>query len=363
MEIHIGKRKIGAGHPAFIVAELSANHGQSFEKAVKLVQAAAEAGADAVKLQTYTPDTMTMNSRKEWFLVGGKDNPGSWQGKTLYELYQEAYTPWEWHPKLKAVADDLGIILFSTPFDETAVDFLERIDVPCYKIASYEVNDIPLLKKVAQTGKPVIISLGYATSEEAELAVSTLRDNGAKDIAVLHCVTGYSDDPVSEHMHLKTMDDIRDRFQAVAGFSDNNAGIDIPITAAALGASIIEKHFILDHADKTHDARFSIDPDEMAEMVQVIREKPTIRVPSAAGKVHYGPVSPTEEYNRRWRRSLFAVKDIKKGEKFSKENMRSIRPAFGMHTKHYEKIMGKKAARDIEAGTPLAGEHIAGFKE
>lgn len=353
-----GKRKIGPGEPVFIVAELSGNHGQNFEKAVHLIRAAAEAGVDAVKIQTYTADTMTINSQKEWFLVGGKDNPGSWQGKTLYELYQHAYTPWDWHPKLRKIAEDLGIVFFSTAFDETSVDFLEQMDVPCYKVASYEVNDIPLLKKIAKTGKPVLISLGYATQDEAELAIDTLRENGAKEIGVLHCVTGYSDRPNPELINLKTMDDICRRFQAVAGFSDNNAGIDIPITAAALGANIIEKHFIL-NGDESYDARFSITPREMEEMVQTIRNNPSIRVPAAVGRVHYGPTGPIEEYNRRWRRSLFVVQDVKQGEVFSRQNVRSIRPAFGMHTRHFDAVLGKKAALSIEAGTPLSEELVS----
>src|SRR3989338_9718584 len=238
----IGNKNIGSGNPCFIVAELSGNHRQKYEEAVELVKAAQKAGADAVKLQTYTPDTITLNSDKKWFRVGGEDNPANWQGKTLYELYQTAYTPWEWQPKLKKLADELGIILFSSPFDETAVDFLEAMRVPCYKISAYEATDFVLLRKVARTRKPVIISFGYSSEEEIQFALDTLRTFGAKDIVALHCVTGYSDSPRLADMHLSNIDDLRKRFGVVAGFSDNNAGIKIPLMAAASGASIIEKH-------------------------------------------------------------------------------------------------------------------------
>ena len=333
LDIQIDNKKIGIGHPCFIVAEISANHNQNYEKAVEIIKAAAKAGADAIKLQTYTPDTMTIDSDKEWFQVGGKDNPDSWQGKTLYDLYKTAYTPWDWQPRLKKIAEDLGMMLFSTPFDETAVDFLEEMNVPCYKIASYEVNDISLLRKIARTGKPVIISLGYASLEDAELAVSTLRENGTKELAVLHCVTGYSDTPRLENMNLRTIIDIRERFGVVSGFSDNNGGVGVPIIAAAMGASIIEKHFITSRQEGGPDARFSIEPEELARMVKTIRD-----AEKSMGKVQYGPVNEIEEYNKRWRRSLFVVKDMKAGEEFTRENVRSIRPAFGLHTKFIDGI-------------------------
>ncbi len=351
--IHIGGREIGQGKPCFIVAEVSANHHQKYDEAVAMIKAAKEAGADAVKLQTYTPDTITIDSNKEWFLVGGKDNPDDWKGKTLYELYQTAYTPWDWQPKLKKIADEIGIFLFSTPFDETAVDLLESMDVPCYKVASYEVNDVTLLRKIARTGKPVIMSIGYASLEDIELALKTLRENGAKEIAILHCVTGYTGDPDPSVMHLKTMRDIEERFGVVAGFSDNNGGIEIPIIAAAHGAAIIEKHFILRRSDGGPDAKFSIEPQELQEMVATIRKHETM-----LGAPHYGPATEQERYNTRFRRSLFVVKDMKKGEVFTKENARSIRPANGLHTKHYEEIIGKAAAKDIERGTPLAWDLI-----
>lgn len=359
----IGDKTVGAGNPCFIVAELSANHHQKYEEAVELVKAAAEAGADAVKLQTYTPDTMTLNSDKEWFLVGGKDNPELWKGKTLYQLYETAYTPWDWQPKLKKLADDLGIILFSAPFDETSVDFLEKMNVPCHKIASYEATDFILLRKVAGTGKPVILSVGYASEEEVRFAVETLRSNGAKDIAVLHCVTGYSGNPKPEDMNLKTISDIRNRFGVISGFSDNNAGIEIPVMAVKAGAAIIEKHLILDRKSGGPDAQFSLEPQEFKEMILKIRELEGGRdadpVPeSAMGKVHYGPNNELEEYNKRWRRSLFASKDISSGESLTKDNVRSVRPSFGLETKFYDQVIGKKAKNNIEFGTPLSWDLI-----
>ena len=362
-EFKIGNRKIGGDNPVFVIAELSGNHHQNYEEAVKLVKAAKKAGADAVKLQTYTPDTITINCKNKWFISGNKENPGDWLGKSLYELYQTAYTPWEWQSKLKKLADELGIILFSTPFDVTAVDFLERMNVPCYKVASYEVTDIPLLKKIASTGKPVIMSIGMATLGEVEFALEILRKHGAKDIAVLHCVTAYADEPVLANMNLETIADIRKRFGVVSGFSDNNGGIEVPIMSAKSGASIVEKHLILDKTAGGVDSRFSIDPQELAVLVREVRKELMVdesRFKQALGKIHYGPVGKTEEYNRNFRKSLFVVKDIKKGDRFSTVNVRSIRPGFGLHTKYFDEIIGKTASVDIEFGTPLRKEHIVG---
>lgn len=361
--MNIGNKNIGPGNPCFIVAEFSGNHHQKYEEAVALLKAAKEAGADAVKLQTYTPNTMTLNSDKEWFLVGGKENPELWKGKTLYQLYETAYTPWEWQPKLKNLADELGIILFSTPFDETAVDFLEKMNVPCYKIAAYEATDFVLLRKVAQTGKLVIISFGYSSEEEVRFALDALRNNGVRDIVALHCVTGYSGQSKLEDMHLKNIQDLRDQFGVVSGFSDNNAGIEIPIMAVAAGASVIEKHFILDRKTGGPDAQFSIEPQELKELVKKIRAlesgKEKISVPQIAlGEIHYGPNNELENYNKRWRRSLFAGKDIKKGEIFIKDNVRDVRPAFGLETKYFDEVIGKKAAKDIEFATPLSWDLI-----
>lgn len=359
----IQDKHIGSKHPCFIVAELSGNHHQRYEEAVALVKAAKDAGADAVKLQTYTPDTITLNSDKEWFRVGGEDNPAEWKGKTLYELYKMSYTPWEWQPKLKKLADTLGIILFSTPFDETAVDFLEEMNVPCYKIASYEATDFVLLRKVAQTRKPMILSVGYASLKEIEFALQTLRTHGAKDIAVQHCVTGYSPSPKREDIHLRTIADIQKRFGVVAGFSDNNAGIEIPLMAVAAGASIIEKHLTLERKKGGPDAAFSLEPAELREMIQRIRtmESGREQIPvseSVLETPHYGPANELEAHNRRFRRSLFAGKDIKKGELLTKENVRDVRPAFGLPTKYYDEVIGKRATRDIPFATPLSWNMI-----
>lgn len=363
MEIKIANRKIGGNNPVFVVAELSANHHQKYEEAVELVKAAKKAGADAVKLQTYTPDTITLNSDKEWFRVGGKDNPDDWQGKTLYQLYQTAYTPWDWQPKLKKMADELGILLFSSPFDETAVDFLEGLAVPCYKIASYEVNDLLLLRKIAKTGKPVIMSVGYASAEDIGFALKILRENGAKDIVLLHCITDYKSEADEAHANLAVIQDIAKKWGVPAGFSDNSGGIHLPIMAVRAGAVIIEKHLILDRALGGPDADFSLEPNEFKELVDILRGKKEYmfdeeRYKKIFGAPYYGPRNDLEKYNLRWRRSLFAAKNIKKGERFTPENIRSVRPAFGLHTKHFDEIIGQAAAADIEFGTPLSWDLI-----
>lgn len=350
----------------FVVAEISGNHHQSFEEAEVLVTVASAVGADAVKLQTYTPDTITLNSDKEYFRIGAEaDNPGAWKGKTLYQLYKDAFTPWEWQPKLKKLADELGIILFSSPFDETAVDFLEEMNVPCYKIASYEVNDLILLKCVAQTGKPVIMSVGYASAEDIDLALQTLRENGSGDIALLHCITDYKEMPDEESVNLATIKDITKRWNVVAGFSDNSGGIDLPAMAVCAGAFIVEKHLILNRASGGPDANFSIEPHELKDLVDILRGKKIYlvnenRFQKALGEARYGPRNDIEKYNLRWRRSLFVAKNVKKGELFTLENIRSVRPAFGLHTKYYDRVIGKTAAVDIEFATPLQKEHING---
>lgn len=365
--ITIVNKKIGEGQPCFIVAELSGNHHQKYEEAVELVKAAAVAGVDAVKLQTYTPDTITLNSDKEWFIVKGKDQPEAWGGQKLHDLYGTAYTPWEWQPKLKELADKLDLILFSSPFDASAVDFLDDMNVPCYKIASYEAVHIPLLRKVAQTGKPVIMSIGFASLKEATLAVDTLRGSGAAGVAVLHCVTAYSDTPRFEYSNLNTIADIRERFHVVSGFSDNNSGIEIPVLAAVVGgASIVEKHFILNREDGGPDARFSIEADELKQMVELIRKaekegaeavvgelvsKDNVEV--AMGHAQYGASSEQEKENTFFRPTLWVKADINKGEFFTKDNTRVARPSAGLASKHWDEILGKKASRNIEAATPL----------
>lgn len=351
--IKIFRRKIGQDYPCFIVAEISANHHQNYAEAVELIKAAKRTGADAVKFQTYTPDTMTIDARTKPFIVTGKNIPKLWRGKNLYDLYKIAYTPWEWFPKLKKIAKKENIIIFSTPFDETAVDFLESLDVPCYKIASYEALDVPLLRKVASTGKPIIISHGFYSLEDVEFSIKTLREAGARQIAVLYCVTQYASMAPIKNINLNTMLDIRKNFKVVCGFSDNNAGIEMPIIAASAGASIIEKHFILDRKSGGPDARFSIEPYEFRSMVNTIRHNDKIM-----GKVNYGPSGKEAKEIKRYCRSLFVVKTIKKGEALTPENIRSIRPNAGLSPKYWDKIIGKKAASDITAGTPLSWKLI-----
>ncbi len=339
----IGNRKIGSGNPVFIIAEMSANHNQNLERAKEIIKAAAEAGADAIKLQTYTPDTLTIDCKKESFVI--KDANPDWDGKILYDLYKTAYMPWEWYSELKKIADDLNLILFSTAYDETAVDFLEKMDVPVYKIASFELGDIELLKKIAKTKKPVIISKGMASLEEIELTLSTLRENGTKDIALLHCVSSYPAKP--EDMNLATIPDLEKRFNVVSGLSDHSLGITMSVESVAFGACIVEKHFTLKRSDGGPDSSFSIEPEELRQLVKSVRE-----AEKAIGKVQYG-VLKSELANMAGRRSLFAVRDIKAGEEFRRENLRSIRPGYGLAPKFLSEIIGKTAAKDIERGTPL----------
>ncbi|MBI5412971.1 pseudaminic acid synthase [Candidatus Peregrinibacteria bacterium] len=343
-----GERKIGPGHPCFIIAEMSGNHNQSFEMAVEIIKAAAESGADAIKLQTYTPDSMTIDCKKDWFLVAGNDNPDVWKGKYLYNLYETAYTPRVWHSKLKKIAEDLGLVFFSTPFDPDAVDYLETLGVPCYKVASYEATDTPLLRRIAKTKKPVIISMGFASKKEVKEAIGTLRSNGSGCVAVLYCVTAYTSKPVLEHSNLRTMLDIKDEFNVVTGFSDNNGGIEIPLQAVLMGASIVEKHFSVSRGNGGVDEDFSVDPKEFKEFVDSIR-----RAEKIMGQVHYGTQSTAEEYNKRFRRSIFVITEIKKGDKFDSKNIRVIRPNFGLAPKYFDEVIDKTATQDIERGTPL----------
>lgn len=340
--IRIQNRAIGPGQPAYIVAELSANHHQEFDRAARLIQAAKDAGADAIKLQTYTPDTITIRSERKEFRIGGGT---VWDGRSLYELYAEAFTPWEWQPKLKAMANAAGLALFSSPFDETAVDFLEHMGVPAYKVASFELVDIPLIKKMARTGKPLIMATGMATLEEIEEALVTARQAGAGGIALLKCTSAYP--APAEEMNLRTIPELADRFVVPAGLSDHTLGIAAPVTAVALGACIIEKHLTLSRADEGPDSTFSLEPHEFKAMVDAVRfaEK-------ALGAVEFGPTGP-EQASRVFRRSLFAVADIKRGESFTEHNVRSIRPGHGLHTRHLLEVLGRSATCDIEKGTPL----------
>ncbi len=347
--MRIGNKEIGKGNPVFIIAELSANHNQDYKLAVDTIHAMKEAGADAVKLQTYAPDTITIDSRDDLFLK--KD--GLWKGKTLYELYQTAYTPWEWQPKLKELSEKLGMICFSSPFDKTAVDFLEEMGVPAYKIASFEIVDIPLIEYVASKKKPVIISTGVAGLEDIELAIETCKNAGNEDIALLKCTSSYP--APYEEMNLRTIPYLAEKFGLPVGLSDHSLGISVPVASVALGAVIIEKHFILDKKINSPDAAFSLDPQEFKEMVTAVRQ-----VEKALGKEEYVFTGQMKK-SRQNARSLFVVKDIKKGEKFTGENIRSIRPGAGLHPKYYNEILGKIAAEDIKKGTPLKWEMVSRY--
>ncbi|MGB3907676.1 MAG: pseudaminic acid synthase [Methanomethylovorans sp.] len=342
MVIKIGKRNIGNDNPVFIIAELSANHLQNFEIAADTIKAIKESGADAVKIQTYTPDTMTINSDNEYFQI--KQNT-LWDKKTFYQLYKEAYTPWEWQPKLKELAEELDLIFFSSPFDRTAVDFLEDMDIPAYKVASFEITDIPLIEYVASKGKPVIMSTGIATLADIEEAIAACKRMGNHQIALLKCTSAYP--APFEEINLRTIPNLKDTFKVVGGISDHTLGTSVPIASVALGAKIIEKHFILDRDLGGPDAAFSLEPEEFQSMVKAVRE-----VESALGEVNYELTEKIKK-SREFSRSLFVVEDIKAGDKMTPENVRSIRPGFGLHPRYSDKIYGRKAKKDIKKGTPL----------
>ena len=343
----IGKRAIGPGQPAYLIAELSANHNQSFDAAVRLVHAAKDAGADAVKLQTYTADTITIASERPEFRIGGGT---LWDGSNLHDLYSEAYTPWEWQPKLAAVAHSLGLDLFSSPFDHTAVDFLETMAVPAYKVASCELVDIPLIQKISRTGKPMILSTGMAALEEIQEAVQAARDAGATQIALLKCTSAYPAAP--EEMNLLTIPEMARRFSLPVGLSDHTLGIAVPVAAVSLGACIVEKHLTLSRAEPGPDSVFSLEPEEFRAMVDAVRV-----AEKALGRVYFG-LSEKESASRVFRRSLFVVEDMKAGQVFTPRNVRSIRPGHGLHTRHLPEILGNKATRDIERGSPLTWECV-----
>ncbi len=346
-QITIGQRTVGPGHPVYVIAEVSANHHQKFGEAVKIIHAAKAAGCDAVKLQTYTADTITIACDREPFRVGGGT---LWDGRNLHALYAEAYTPWEWQPRLKQVANDLGLDLFSTPFDDTAVEFLEEMKVPAHKIASFELVDIPLIQRVARTGKPVIMSTGMATLDEIDEAVRVARAAGASQIALLKCSSAYPAAP--EEMNLRAIPELAKRFDVPAGLSDHTMGIAVPVAAVALGACIIEKHITLSRSEPGPDSAFSLEPHEFKAMIDAVRiaEK-------ALGEVHFG-FSGNEVSSRVFRRSLFVVQDVKRGAPFTADNVRSIRPGHGLHTRHLSEVLGRQAACDIERGTPLSWELV-----
>ncbi len=344
--IKINGRRIGNNEPPYIIAELSANHNGSISRALETVYMAKEMGADAVKLQTYTPDTLTIDCNKDDFLI----KSGLWEGESLYSLYKKAYTPYEWHKELFDYARKINITCFSTPFDETAVDLLEDLNTPAYKIASFEAVDLPLIKYVAQTKKPMIISTGMANLEEIGEAVETARENGCKELVLLHCISSYPA-PV-EQSNLLTIPDLARRFGVVAGLSDHTLGTTVSITSVALGASVIEKHVTLSRKDQGPDSEFSLEPDELRTLC--IETK---NAWSALGEAGYDR-KPAEEENIKFRRSIYAVKDIKKGEVFTEKNIRRIRPGFGISPKYYEEIIGKVAGTEIEKGTSLKWTYI-----
>jgi N-acetylneuraminate synthase len=346
--IEIGKRRIGRGSPAYCIAEVSANHNQDFSQAVRIIEAAKDAGADAVKLQTYTADTMTLRSDKECFRITGGT---LWDGRNFYDLYQLAFTPWEWQPKLKEIAGELGMDLFSSAFDDSAVDFLERMDVPAHKVASFELVDLGLIEKMARTGKPLIMSTGMASEEEISEAIAAARGAGATQIALLKCTSAYPASP--EEANLLTIPEMAHRFDCPVGLSDHTMGIAVPVVAVALGACIIEKHLCLRRADGGPDGAFSLEPQEFKAMVEAVRT-----AEKALGVVQFAS-GPREANSRKFRRSLFVVEDIKKGELFTKQNVRSIRPADGLHPRHFQEVLGKRAACDVERGTPLSWALVA----
>ncbi|MBU5314781.1 pseudaminic acid synthase [Clostridium bornimense] len=339
---YIDNKEIG-GDRTFVIAELSANHNQDFDRAVEIIKAAKWAGADAIKLQTYTPDTITLDCDNEYFQI----KQGTiWDGTTLHKLYQGAYTPWDWQPKLKKIAEEEGLICFSSPFDYTSVDFLEKMDVPAYKIASFEINDIPFIEYIASKGKPVIISTGIATLKDIEEAVNACRKVGNNNIALLKCTSAYPS-PL-EDINLKVIPNMKETFDVVVGLSDHTMSNTISLGAVALGAKIVEKHLTLRRKDGGPDSKFSMEPEEFKSMVDGIRE-----MEKALGKVTY-QLTEKQRSSREHSRSLFVVKDIKGGEKFTEENVRSIRPGFGMETKYIDDIIGKEAKIDIKKGTPMS---------
>ena len=347
--IAVNGHPIGLGEPVYIIAEMSANHNKDFDQAVKILKEAKVAGADAIKLQTYTPDTITIPCDNKYFQIG---KGTIWEGRNLYDLYREAYTPWEWQPKLKVIADELGMGLFSTSFDSSAVDFLEEMGVPAHKVASFEITDIPLIEKMACTGKPLIISTGMASLGEIEDAVHAARDAGATQIAVLKCTSAYPAPP--EEMNLRTIPNLMEALHVPVGLSDHTLGIAVPVAAVALGACIIEKHFTLSRDICGPDSVFSLEPQEFKGMVDAVRT-----TEKALGEVRYG-VNKGEPSSRVFRRSLFVARDMKAGEIFTIENVRSIRPGFGLPPKCLQDILGRQSTKDIERGTPLSWDVISG---
>ncbi len=345
----INGRSIGPGSPVYIIAEMSANHGQEFDQAVSIIHAAKEAGADAIKLQTYTADTLTLACKSRHFQIG---KGTIWEGKTLHELYGEAFTPWEWQPKLKQIANGLGMDLFSSAFDASAVDFLEAMDVPAHKIASFELVDLPLIEKMAGTHKPMLLSTGMASIEEIDEAVQTARNAGADQIALFKCTSAYPAPP--ESMNLATIADMAARFGVPVGLSDHSLGIAVPVAAVALGTCMIEKHLTLSRSVPGPDSAFSLEPHEFKEMVQAVRA-----AEKAVGEISYAEQGH-ESATRMFRRSLFVACDVRAGETASTDNVRSVRPGNGLAPKHLKDVLDHKFTQDIAQGTPLTWNLIGG---
>lgn len=346
-KIRIGNHIISETSPTFIVAEMSANHNMDFERAVAILRAAKEAGADAVKIQTYTADTITLDCDDPCFQI----TQGTlWDGTTLHRLYETAYTPWEWHPRLREIAEGMGLEFFSSPFDPSSVDYLEEMEVPAYKVASFEITDIPLIRKIAQKKKPVIIATGVARLADIELALETCREAGNEDVILLKCTSAYPT-PYGD-VNLRTLPSMADTFDCLAGLSDHTMGNAVAGAAVALGAKMVEKHLTLRRADGGADSAFSMEPGEFREMVDNIR-----KIEQALGRVTYD-LTPGQQREREHSRSLFVARDMRAGEVFTPENLRSVRPANGLHTKYYEEILGKRIARDAKLGTPMSWDLV-----
>lgn len=344
--VKIKKKTIGTNHPCYIIAEMSANHAGSIDRAMEIIHAAKESGADCIKIQTYTADTLTIDCNNEYFQI----KEGTWKGENLYNLYQKAYTPWEWQGRLKEEAEKTGLDFLSTPFDKTAVDFLEELDVDFYKIASFELVDIPLVKYVASRGKPIILSTGMGSIGEIDEAVKAIKSLGNESICLLRCSSAYP--AIPSDMNLKIINHLEDTFGFPTGLSDHSMGSLAAVAAVAMGAKIIEKHFCISREIKNPDSSFSMEPDEFKKMVEEIRV-----VERAIGKIDYD-VSEAEEKNRVFRKSIFVVKDIKKGDVFNEQNIRIIRPGYGLEPKYHEAVLGKRSTMDIVSGNPLKWNHI-----
>jgi pseudaminic acid synthase len=348
--ISIGNQTVGGGEAPFIVAEMSGNHNQSLERALAIVDAAADAGAHAVKIQTYTADTMTIDLAEREFSI--RDKGSLWQGKSLYKLYEEAHTPWEWHGPIFQRCRERGMVCFSSPFDHSAVEFLETLDVPCYKIASFENIDLPLIRKCAATGKPVIISTGMASLSELEDAVRAAREAGCSQLILLKCTSTYPAEP--DNSHIRTIPHLRELFGCEVGLSDHTMGVGVAVASVALGAALIEKHFTLRRADGGVDSAFSLEPEELRTLVIEAE-----RAWHALGQVHYGPTK-AEQASLQYRRSLYVVRDLRAGDTLSEENVRAIRPGLGLPPKWIDQVLGKTVCRDVGRGTPLTLDLISG---